>query len=57
MSRREEESGALDCEQASTDAEGASAASDAQTLVSSIATGPSFIVGIGASAGSKRSLR
>jgi two-component system CheB/CheR fusion protein len=53
MSRREEESGALDCEQASTEAEGAraSAASDAQTPVSSLANGPSFIVGIGASAG------
>jgi two-component system CheB/CheR fusion protein len=53
MSRREEESGALDCEQASTEAEveRGSAAAEGQAPISSIATGPSFIVGIGASAG------
>ena len=53
MSRREEESGALDCEQASTEAESerASVVADGRAPIAAVATGPSFIVGIGTSAG------
>jgi two-component system CheB/CheR fusion protein len=52
MSRREEESYALDFEQASSEAgERASHSVEGQAPLSSVSAGPSFIVGVGASAG------